>query len=231
VNKKVFYKISYGLYVVSSKNGGKMNAQIANSVFQASAEPPLIAVCLNKENLTHSFIKESGVFAVSILAKDTPLKFIGHFGFKSGRDTDKFKEAEYKTGLTGAPLITQNCLGYLECEVAGSMDACTHTIFTGKVAEAEEIKDGEPMTYAYYHNVKNGVSPKTSPASTEVKDAPSKTEGNMKKYKCKVCSYVYDPAKGDDDAGIKPGTAFEDLPYDWVCPVCGVGKDEFEETA
>ncbi len=103
MNQKTFYKISYGLYVVSSRRGDKLNGQIANTVFQVTSEPPTIAVSINKQNLTHKFIEESKVFAVSILSKEAPMQFIGHFGFKSGRDIDKFKNIDYKVGVSGAP--------------------------------------------------------------------------------------------------------------------------------
>ncbi len=85
MNVKALYKLGYGLYVVTSKKGDRFNGQIANTVIQITSEPPTIAVSINKENLTHEFIKESGVFTASILSQDTPLSFIGHFGFKSGR--------------------------------------------------------------------------------------------------------------------------------------------------
>ncbi|MEW6686025.1 MAG: flavin reductase family protein [Candidatus Edwardsbacteria bacterium] len=96
MNPKTLYKISYGFYVVSSKTGEKLNGQIANTVFQITAEPPTIAVSINKQNLTHQYIQESKVFTVSILLKETPMKFIGNFGFKSGRELDKFKGVNYK---------------------------------------------------------------------------------------------------------------------------------------
>ena len=102
----------------------------------------------------------------------------------------------------------------------------THTIFAGEVVGAEVIREGEPMTYAYYHQVKRGTTPKTAPSYiAEPKEGGTK----MAKYKCTVCEYVYDPEQGDPDSGIKPGTPFEKLPDDWVCPVCGASKDEFEK--
>jgi len=108
-----------------------------------------------------------------------------------------------------------------------SIDVKTHTIYTGKLVNAEIIDDKEPLTYAYYHEIKRGKSPKTAP--TYIKENKIKKEGSsIKKYRCKVCSYVYDPEKGDPDSGIAPGTPFEELPEDWVCPVCGAGKEEFE---
>ena len=91
MNFKALHKLGYGLYIVSSKKGDSLNGQIANTVFQVTSEPPTIAVSINKNNLTHKFIRESKVLAVSILSRDTPLFFIGHFGFKSGRDIDKYE--------------------------------------------------------------------------------------------------------------------------------------------
>ncbi|GAI85896.1 unnamed protein product, partial [marine sediment metagenome] len=103
---KALYKLGYGLYIVSSKKGERFNGQVANTVFQITSQPPTIAVSINKNNLTYDYIKQSKVFTASILAQDTPLAFIGHFGFKSGRDIDKFKGINYKMGTTKAPVVT-----------------------------------------------------------------------------------------------------------------------------
>lgn len=221
---RIFYKISYGLYIVSSKADGKFNGQIANTVFQVTSAPPKIAVSINKENLTYKFIQNSKVFTVSILSKETPMNFIGHFGFKSGKEIDKFKDINYKVGETGVPIVLDNCIGYLEAEVVDQIDVGTHTVFIGKVVNAEIIKDIEPMTYDYYHKVKGGRAPKTAP--TYIKE--EKEVKKMDKYVCTVCGYVYDPEIGDPDSGIKPGTPFEELPDNWTCPVCGASKDAFK---
>jgi len=227
MNPKALYQISYGLYVVSSRKGNKFNGQIANTVFQVTSEPPTIAVSINKQNLTHQFIQESGEFAVSILSKATPMEFIGHFGFKSGREMDKFKDINFKIGDNGVPIVLDNATAYLVAEVTKEVDVGTHTIFVGKVVEAEILKNEEPMTYAYYHEVKRGKAPKTAP--TYIKEEAKKEVEDMVKYRCEVCGYVYDPEKGDPDSGIEPGTLFEELPEDWVCPICGVGKEDFEK--
>ncbi len=225
MNVKALYKLGYGLYVVSSRKGDRFNGQIANTVIQITSEPPTIAVSINKENLTHDFIEESGVFTASILSQDTPLSFIGHFGFKSGRDTDKFKDANYKIGETQAPIVTDHTLAYLEARVIQELDVGTHTIFVGELVGADVLKEGEPMTYAYYHQVKRGTTPKTAPSYIEKE---KETEPKMAKYECTVCGYIYDPELGDSDGGIAPGTPFEELPDDWECPVCGAAKSEFE---
>jgi len=226
MDHRALHKIGYGLYVVGSRKGDRLNGQIANTVFQITSEPPTIAVSINKNNLSHEFIKESKVFTVSVLSQDTPLSFIGHFGFKSGRDMDKLEGINYKTGETQTPVVTDNTLAYLEARVIQEIDAGTHTIFIGELAEAEVLKEGEPMTYAYYHQVKRGTTPKTAPSYIEEK---KEATPKMAKYKCTVCGYIYDPELGDPDNGVAPGTPFEELPDDWVCPVCGVGKSEFEK--
>lgn len=198
--------------------------QIANTVIQVCSAPPRISVCLNKSNLTHEFIKDSQAFTVSMLAQDTPLDFIGRLGFKSGRETDKIRGINYKTGQTGAPIVLDNALAYLEAKVISEMDAGTHTIFLAELVEAEILKEGEPLTYAYYQQVKRGSTPKTAPSYIEKKEVT-----RMDKYECTVCGYVYDPEVGDAESGIPPGTPFKKLPDDWVCPVCGADKDQFEK--
>lgn len=227
MNPKTFHKLSYGLYLVSSKNGEKLNGQIANAVFQVTSDPPKIAVCINKQNFTHECIQQSKFFAVSILSKETPMEFIGNFGFKSGRNFDKFRGVKYKIGITGAPVVLENAVGYVEAEVVETLDVGTHTIFVGNVLSAELIGQGEPMTYAYYHEIKGGRSPKAAP--TYIKEKEKLSERAMDRYVCTICGYVYDPEKGDPESGIKPGTPFEELPDDWTCPVCGADKSAFKK--
>jgi len=152
MNVKTLHKVSYGIYIVSSKKDDKINGQIANTVFQITAEPPQMGISINKQNLTHEFIESSGVFSIAILSKNTPPKFIGQFGFRSGREIDKFKGVNYKSGITGAPLILDNTIGNIECEVVNKIDCGTHTMFIGKIVNAEIInEDIEPLTYDYYH--------------------------------------------------------------------------------
>ena len=226
MDQKALFKISYGLYVVTSKKGDKINGQIANALIQVTAEPPALAIGINNGNLTNEFIKDSNVFAVSILAQDTPLNFIGQFGFKSGRDINKFDKVNYKTGSTGAPLIIDNTLAVLGAKVTKQMDVGTHTIFVGEIVESEVLKDGEPMTYAYYHQVKKGTTPKTAPTFRGEED---KEKSSSPGFKCSLCGYIYEQEKGDPDGGIAPGTPFEEIPDSWVCPVCGAGKDQFKQ--
>jgi ferric-chelate reductase [NAD(P)H] len=163
MNPTALFKIGYGLYIIGSKKGDKINGQTANTVFQVTSEPPTLAICINKNNLTHEYISESRVFTVSVLRQDTPLSFIGNFGFKSGRDTDKFEGINYRPGTTGAPIVLDNTVAYMEVNVKNEMDVGTHTLFYGEVVDADVLSDEQAMTYAHYHEVKRGTTPKAAP--------------------------------------------------------------------
>ena len=155
-------KISYGIYIVSSKSGEKLNGQIANTVFQVTAGPAKIAVCINKQNLTHQYISSSNTFSISILSKEAPLTFIGKFGFKSGRDTDKFNGTGYRVLGTGGAVVLDHTVGFVDAKVISSCDVGTHTLFLGEVVESEVFNDKDPMTYDYYHRYLKGKTPKTA---------------------------------------------------------------------
>ncbi|MGB9860200.1 MAG: flavin reductase [Moorellaceae bacterium] len=221
---KALYSLSYGLYVVTSRQNDRFNGQIANTVFQISSEPPTLAVSINKQNLTHEFIRSSGLFAVSVLAQDAPLSLVGQFGFQSGREVDKFSGMAYALTPGGLPYLTEHTLAYLEAKVSQSMEVHTHTVFLGTLTAAAVLRPGEPMTYAYYHQVKRGTTPKAAP--TFLPAAPESAKA-APKYQCSICNYIYDPAQGDPEHGIDPGTPFERLPEGWTCPICGAGKEAF----
>lgn len=225
---KVFHLLGYGLYVLGSKGGEKYNAQIVNAFMQVTSKPPRVAFALNKGNLTHDFVKESRVFSLSIVSEEAPLDFIGKFGFRSGREGDKFLGVNHKFAKNGCPVVLDYTLGYLAGKVIGELDVGTHTLFVGEVEEGEILGEGVPLTYSNYQKIKKGVTPKRAPTFIETKSEEVK---GMKRYVCSVCGYVYDPEEGDPEHGIAPGTAFEDLPEDWVCPVCGASKDQFEPEA
>lgn len=227
MNRSALHKISYGLYIVTSGRDGKFNGQIANSMFQVTSDPATVAISINKQNYTHELIKLSRKFVVSILSEAAPMTFIGLFGFKSGRDIDKLKNVKTKTAVTQVPVVLENTVSYLEVDVEKDLDCGTHTIFVGSIVDCDVLTDAEPMTYAYYQKVKGGKSPKTAP--TYVKEEPASAPQTAASYVCSVCGYVYDPAKGDPDNGVAPGTKFEDLPDSWTCPVCGADKSKFEK--
>jgi flavin reductase (DIM6/NTAB) family NADH-FMN oxidoreductase RutF/rubredoxin len=232
MNIEAFFKISYGLYLVCAKDGERLNGHISNSFFQVTSEPPRFAICTNKDNLTTQFIEKSKAFAVSILQQDVDMHFIGQFGFKSGKDTDKFKDINYKLGQTGSPIVMDKTIAYIDCKVIESFDVGTHLLIIGEAVDADVINaDHKPLTYSYYREIIKGLSPKNSPTYIDKSKhkAVKAEEKVLSKYQCQACGYIYEPAKGDAPLGIRQGTAFEDLPADWTCPICGAEKDMFEK--
>ena len=161
--RKAVWDISYGVYVITSMDGEKKNGQIITTAFQVTSDPPRVVVCVNKETLTHEYIMKSKKIGISVLEQDVPMTFIGKWGFKSGRDIDKFKDVNYKTGVTGLPLVLDYTLSVMEVEVKMIQDVGTHTLFTGEVVNSEVIKDGTKLTYEYYQKEKKGKAPKAAP--------------------------------------------------------------------
>ena len=161
MNKNVFHKLSYGVYVVSAWDNGRPTGCTANSAMQITSSPATIAVSINHDNYTNKCIKETGRFAVSILAQDSLPSIIGTFGFQSGKATDHFSQVEYRVADL-MPVVADSC-GYIACEVIDSMETATHTVFLGEVKGAEAFGDREAMTYSYYHKVIKGKSPKNAP--------------------------------------------------------------------
>lgn len=150
--KKAVRSLSYGLFIISASYDGKDNAQTANTCFQITSDPVQLAIGINKDNYTHELISKSGKFGVSILDQN------GHalarnFGYKSGRDKDKFEGIKAHRGQTGV-LLADEVLGTLEAEVVAQLDTGTHTLFLGKVVAGEYLGQGEPMTYAYFRSKK-----------------------------------------------------------------------------
>ena len=231
MNFEAYFKITYGLYIVSSKSGDKMNGYISNSVFQVTAEPAQIAVTCNKNNLTSELMAESQIFSISVLAEKASTEIIGLFGYKSGKDVDKFQDVTYITGKTGVPVVTDESIAWFECRILQTYDVGTHLICIGEVVNGDLIEpDQDPLTYAYYRAVKKGVAPKNAPTYIDKSKLQKKEEvkSGDKKYECQVCGHIYDPAVGDEAGGIPPGTPFEDIQEDWSCPVCGTRKTDFE---
>ena len=140
---------------------------------------------------------------------------------------NKLSAVKHLKGIERCPIVIDNALAYLEVKVIDQVDIGSHTIFIGEVKRAKKLQEGTPLTYAYYHQVKGGKTSKRAatyiPPTIEIPPELEK-EG---KYKCDVCGWIYDPEKGDPEHGIAPGTAFEDIPDDWVCPVCGASKSQF----
>lgn len=151
------WKISYGLYIVSSIDGDRMNGQVCNTLFQITSDPPRVAIGINHKNLTHEFIEKSEVFSASILGRSDH-RFVRRFGYRSGREFDKFKGVAIRRGRTGCPVLEES-LGYIECKLVAekTVDAGTHSIFIGEIVGGGLLRDEEPLTYAYFHATKDSA--------------------------------------------------------------------------
>lgn len=237
MDKDILKDLTYGMYVITANYNGNKVGCFVNTICQITSEDVIISVSVNKKNYTNEAIKVSKKFAVAVLSTATNKEVIGKFGFYSSKDTNKFKGFKTLT-RQGLPVINENICGYMVCELIKTVSVGTHDIFLARVTEFKKLNNLEPMTYSYYHTVIKGTAPKTAPTYIEDKKVETKqtktvtskaktktdaktTGAGNKKFKCVICGHIYDEAK--------EGTRFEDLPEDWVCPLCGMGKDCFEE--
>ena len=195
----VFFRIPYGLYVLTAKEGEKDNGCIINTLIQVTDSPKRVSVAVNKANYTHDMIKNTGVFNVSLISEEADFKLFEHFGFHSGKDTEKFGSDVMRTA-NGLAYIGENTNAVISAKVINVADFGTHSVFTAEVTEAFAISDRPTMTYGYYFE--------------HVKPKPNKFEEKKKGYVCKICGYVYE---GDT------------LPEDFVCPLCKHGAEDFEK--
>jgi ferric-chelate reductase [NAD(P)H] len=168
-DRRAFRDLSYGLYIVTSVDGDRLNGQIVNTVIQVTSDPARVAVIVNKQNLTHEFIVKSRLFGVSVLDESAPMTFLGVFGFRSGREVDKLSQVQFKIGVTGCPLVLEHALSVLEAKVIDQIDLGTHTIFIGDTVNAEVLQEGRPLTYRYYQEFLKGKAPATAPTYNLVK--------------------------------------------------------------
>ena len=209
MDPKAFHTLSYGVYVVSSWDNGRPTGCTANCAAQITSSPATVMVSINKDNYTNKCIADCGHFSLSVLSENSDPSIIGTFGFRSGRDTDKFENVAWQV-RDALPVLSDSC-AYIVCCVIGTMDTPTHTVFLGEVTGAEKTSENTPMTYAYYHNVIKGKTAKNAPTYIA-----QETEAGI--YICSVCGYEY--------SGNIP---FEQLPDDWRCPVCGQPKSVFRK--
>lgn len=221
INYEALFKISYGLYVVCSGSEAYGNGYISNTVFQVTSDPPRFATCCNKDNHTAGLIQSSGLFSVSVLRQDAGPGTIGTYGYKSGKDTNKLENMNVIYGETGVPIALDDAIAYLEFRVSETHDVGTHLMFIGDLVKAEVLDDSQdPLTYLHYRTVKKGVAPKNAPTYIDKSKLEQKSEiQEFDRYECPACGYIYDEEK--------EGTRFEDLPDDWICPLCGSEKDDF----
>lgn len=194
-NLKITRKITQGMYVLTTDGGGC----IVDAVSQiSSGENPLISVAVMKKNNTNTLLKKNKKFAISILSKDVNPEIIKTFGFNSSRDIDKFENIET---IDEDVKVIKDSIGYMICEVVDYIENDTHTLFIGKIIEADILDDKEPMSYGYYQENKSDLLKVT-------------TEKGKTAWICKVCGYIY---------------YGETLPDDFKCPICGVPKENFRK--
>ena len=199
MDNKVLFNIGYGLYVLTASEGEKDNGCIINTVMQVTSDPLQIAIAVNKKNYTNEMIQRTKKFNVSILTESSKFEIFEHFGFHSGRDTDKFADfVDTKRSPNGVLYITQNTNSYMSAYVKQEIDLGTHTLFVAQLVAAEILSEEPTVTYKYYQN--------------NIKPKPQKTE--KKGWRCKICGYIYEG---------------EDLPPDFICPWCKHGAVDFEK--
>ncbi|MFH0757957.1 MAG: flavin reductase [Bacteroidota bacterium] len=221
INYEALFKISYGLYIVSSGSRTYGNGFISNTVFQVTSQPPRFAACCSKENHTAEVISSSGYFSVSVLHSEAEAGTIGRFGYKSGKDLNKMEGMDLKFGESGVPIVLNDAMAFMECKVVETCDVGTHLMFIGELVQADVLDDRkEALTYLHYRTVKKGVAPKNAPTYVDKSKLKKLTDDQaFARYECAACGYIYDEKK--------EGKKFDELPGDWVCPVCGSEKDDF----
>ena len=170
IDTRALADMTYGLFIVGAKKDEKFNDMIANSVFQVTAEPPKIAIALNKNSLTHDYIKATGFFCVQPIAQGADMLFLGNFGFRTGKNYDKFAKVSYELSAQGLPIVLDNTLSWMSVKVNQTIDLGTHTMFIGLAQESRLIKEGKPLTYDYYQSVLRGKTPRGATTFKENKE-------------------------------------------------------------
>ncbi len=229
LDTNALFKLSYGLFILSSREGGRDNGCIINTVELLTNTPNRITVSVNKQNCSHDMIKRTGLFNVSVLTEETPFEVFKHFGFQSGRDTDKFAGYEgVERASNGILYTTKYTNALISGRVVGSHDYDTHTLFVAEVTGARLLSKAPSVTYDYYFaHIKPlpgatvGAVKQVAESTAKMPDpSEQKPEGASGRWICRICGYVYDEAV--------EGVPFEKLPADWTCPLCKHPKSDFE---
>lgn len=193
------HKLTYGLFILTARDGEKDNGCIINTVTQVTSEPNRITIAVNKANYTHDMIVRTGEFNVSVLTENSKFETYKHWGFQSGKDTDKLEEISFKRAENGITYIADETNAYISAKVVSSIDLGSHTLFIADVTASEVLSDDESVTYSYYHK--------------NIKPSKPKTEEKKKGFICTICGYIYE---GDT------------LPDDFICPLCKHPASDFE---
>ena len=204
MNKKAMYAISYGLFVVTARAGGRDNGCITNTVAQVTAEPNRISVAVSKGSHTCGMIQESGCFTASVISEKADFGLFKRFGFQSGRDTDKFAGYDaVRRAENGTLIVTEGTCAWISAKVEQTIDLGTHLLFIAEVTDMDVLGGDPPATYAYYQE---HIKPKP--------EAVGKTEDGKTVWRCRICGYEY---------------VGEELPEDYICPICKHPASDFEK--
>lgn len=204
IEREAMYKISYGLYMLTTTDGQKQNGCIVNTVSMITDNPTRIVVFVNKSNYSEQLLRETKICNVSVLTESTPFDVFKQFGFQSGRDVDKFEGGRYEMTENGLYYLPQCANAVLSAKVTECYDYGTHTLFVAEVTEAKKLNDEKSVTYEYYQS---NIKPKPQ--------APKAEQPSEKgKWVCKICGYEYE---GDE------------LPADFICPWCKHPAEDFEK--
>ena len=206
MNKKAMYAISYGLFVVTTRADGKDNGCITNTVIQVTSEPNRISVAVNKSNHTCGMIRESGCFTASVIAQDATFDLFKRFGFQSGRETDKFDGFDaIRRADNGTLIVTEGTNAWISAKVEQTIDLGSHMLFIATVTDMEVLSSTPSATYSYYQEF---IKPKPK--------AVSKTPDGKTVWRCRICGYEY---------------VGEELPEDFICPICKHPASDFEKVS
>lgn len=204
MDKTAMYKLSYGLFVLSAREGDKDNGCIINTAIQAASTPNQISICVNKANFTHDMVMNTGAFTVSVISEEASFDLFKHFGFQTGREVNKFAEySDCKRGENGIMYVTKGTNAFISVKVTKTEDLGSHTMFIGEITDMEVLSEAASATYAYYMS---NIKPKP--------EAVGKTEDGKTVWRCKICGYEY---------------VGEELPEDFICPLCKHPASDFEK--
>ena len=204
IEREAMYKLTYGLFMLTTTDGKKQNGCIVNTVSMLTDNPTRIVVFVNKSNYSEELLKKTGVFNVSVLSENTPFEIFKQFGFQSGRDVDKFEGGRYATSENGLYYLPEYANAMMSAKVVDSHDYGTHTLFVAEVTEAKKLSTDKSVTYEYYQS---NIKPKPQAVKAEAPTAKGK-------WVCKICGYVHE---GDE------------LPADFICPWCKHPAEDFEK--
>ena len=220
IDRKAFRSLSSGLYLITAKAGDARCGCVVNTLVQVASEPATLSVSLNKENATTAAVRQAGRFTASCLSEQADMQLIGTFGFHTSTELDKFAQHASARDEAGMPYVAEQCCAWFSAKVVSELDLGTHVLFVGEVQECAKVADAAaPMTYAFYHQVKGGKTPpKASSYLGEEQPAVASVQSNGDEqpkvaWRCTICGHM---------------EYVDELPDDFVCPVCGVGKEFFE---